>query len=166
MPGSGLSGRGWKGGAEVRPDPGVSSHPAGCAEETQAAQGHGLQRPRPLGGRGSAPPEKPCECRYSSRFPVASREPRPRSCPAALPETGSRPLGVLRRVDLPARAARPSRGPHAADPGSGRRPPACRSPRQCPAPPRAARPSGDSWVPKGLSRQRSGPSAPRVASPP
>lgn len=159
VPAAGLSGRGWGGGAEVRPDPWVSSHSAGCAEETQAAQGHGLLRLGPLRGRGSA-------TRETARVPVLQQLPRslPQALASELPRSPS--LGC---VSAPGRAAAGrSAGlgcsASTADPGSGRR----RLPAGAHgnAPPRAARPGRDSWVPKGLSRQSCGPSAPRAASPP
>lgn len=107
---------------------------------------------------GARRPEKQRECRYFSSYPAASRKPWPRSCPAALASAASRPPGALRPVDPPVWAARPPpRIP-------GRAAAACR-----PVPtamPRPARPDRDSWVPKGLSRQSCGPSAPRAASPP
>lgn len=99
--------------------------------------------------------------------PPASLGPRaPRSPPrGGLPAWGRRALPVAGRdCGLSARA--PRRGP-------GVRPPAARlsvpmaMPPPCAARPgRALRPDRDSWVPKGLSRQRGGRCPPRAAHQP
>lgn len=169
VPAAGLSGPAEWGDAEVRPDPRLSSHSAGRAERTQAAAGHWLPRRGPLSGRDSAP-EKPRERRCSGQSPSAWCKCRPRSGSAALAAAGSR---------HPARRGRSLRGPDCWVParaprrGSRVRPPAACPPVPTavprparPGPVVAPRPGRDSWAPKGLSRQRSGPSAPRAARPP
>lgn len=94
-------------------------------------------------GLGAPPPHQPRETeRLSVLQPVPRSLPRAPAPgrPVAFAAAGSRPPGAPRPVDPPAPAARPPRGPHAAGPGSGRPPPACRCPRQCPAPRGPARP--------------------------
>lgn len=116
---------------------------------------------------GVRPPGKPRKCRYFSRVPSAFRKCRPRSYPAALAAAGSR-----RRFAAAHRSAGwgctvAARAPRL---GSRVRPPVCPCPRQCPraqpGPAAAPRPDRDSWVTKGLSRQRGRPRSPRAAGPP
>lgn len=117
--------------------------------------------------------------RSRARAPVLQPvppQPAASAGPAAAPQPWS-PLGPRTPRAAAGRSAGRTagcpRGPRAADPGSGR-PPARRLPAVPTAVPRPARPDPaaaprpgrDSWVPKGLSRQRGGPSAPRAARPP
>lgn len=170
MPAAGLSDHSCGGGAEVRPNPQVSSHSAGRGKETQASQGHGLLRLGPLRGRGSVTRENPRECQYFSRFPAASRRFQLRSCPSVPATAGSPPRAqrgqLVRRPGL----LGPRAGPTPRLPGqAARRLPAGahrNAPPRGPCPAAAPRPDRDSWVPKGLSRQRSGPSPPHATHPP
>lgn len=132
----------------------------GRAAEARAAARQGLAIPGGT-GRGAAP------------------QPVPRSLPqVSAPEPTPNP----RRHQVPARAPRgqsAARRPGRHGPRAGRTPrlpgPAARPLHARvygSVPPRAARrgqrarPGRDSWVPKGLSRQRGGPSAPRAAGAP
>lgn len=144
VPAAGLSGRGWEGAPRSGPTPGSPRTPrhARSRRRPRKATGYSGAGLWAVGvaGWGTRPPhpEKPRECGYSSRFPAAPRESRPQSCPAVLARLRPDPEGARRPVDPLARVARPPRGPHGADPGSGRR----RLPAGAHgnAPPRAARP--------------------------
>lgn len=143
------------------PTPRSPRTPRDEGRKRRPLQGHGRRRLGPLSARGSVTREKPRECQYFGRFPAASRKFKPRSCCAAPAAAGSQPRAqrgqLVSRPDCSVLARAPRRLPAAAH---GNAPP--RGP--CPA--AAPRPGRDSWVPKGLSRQRRGPSPQRAARPP
>lgn len=170
MPAAGLSDHSCGGSAEVRPNPQVSSHSAGQGKETQASQGHGLLRLGPLRGRSLVTRENPHECQYFSRLPAAARKFELRSCSAAPAAAGSPPRAqrgqLVRQPALLCPRAGPT--PRLPDQAARRLPAGAHgnAPPRGPCPTAAPRPGRDSWVPKGLSRQRRGPSPQRAAHPP
>lgn len=135
-------------------------------------------RARPRAASAPASARKGLGPGEAARAPVpqpVAPQPAASAGPAAAPQPQS-PLGpgTLRAATglSAGPTARCPGGPRAADPGTGRPPAACLPvPTAVPRPARpdpaaAPRQGRDSWVPKGLSRQRCGPSAPRAARPP
>lgn len=124
----------------------------------QASQGHGLLRLGPLRGRSLVTRENPRECQYFSRFPAASRKFELRSCSAAPAAAGSPPRAqrgqLVRRPGLLGPHAGPT--PRLPDQAARCLPAGAHgnAPPRGPCPTAAPRPGRDSWVPKGLSRQR------------
>lgn len=98
----------------------------------------------------------------------AARSPMLRPVPLCLPQVPalctSRPVAQRARL-LGARGA-PRRGSRVRPPAACPPVPTAVPRPARPGPVAAPWPGRDSWVPKGLSRQRSGPSAPRAAGPP
>lgn len=169
MPAAGLSGCGWEGAPRSGPTPRSPGTPrdARRRRRPRKATGYSGAGLWTVGVGDSAPPP-----RETARVRVL--QPVPRSPPQVpAPELPRSPRRAASRPPGRAAAGQSASPGYSAPTRAPRRgsrvrppPPACRCPRQCPAQRGPARPGLDSWVPKGLSRQRGGPSAPRAASPP
>lgn len=159
---AGLSDRSCGSGDRGKADPRVSSHSAGRSEETQAAPGHGLLRRRPLGGRVSIPPRNHASAGTAAGSPQPPASPGPEAAPQPPLRLGPRPgrTAAVRSAgpDCLVFARAPRRRSRVRPPAACLPMPTAMPHPARPGPATAAQPRRDSWVPKGLSRQRRGPS--------